>query len=211
MNNKIIYKILTIIIFSIYLFGCSASDDVPKKRDKPEKKDTVSIKNDNEIKDESSENEIIKTALLEQNNKMYSPSVDSTYLYWLKNKLILLNNSTKCNIFVLNTLFKAGYKTPKTNALSRDLYNNDLFLDIMPFVEIKDLGDIQKGDIIIWSGHVIIFEELIYKKDKKPYAKAVWAGTSQSDNGSNITNNVIHGNFPLKGDFKVRRPQKIVK
>jgi len=209
MNKKIIYKILPVLIFSIYLFGCSGSEEVPEENNKPIKKDTTSIKNDNEIKVDISGNEIIKTALLEQNNKMYSPSVDSTYLYWLKNRLIILNNSTKCNIFVLNTLFKAGYKTPKTNALSRDLYNNDLFLDIMPFVEIKDLSEIQKGDIIIWSGHVIIFEELIYKKDK-PYAKAVWAGTSQSDNGTNITNNVIHGNFPLKGDFKVRRPQKIV-
>ena len=110
----------------------------------------------------------------------------------------------------MNTLYKAGYKTPKTNALSKDLFNEDLFQDIMPIVKLKSINDILKGDLVVWKSHVIIFESLLYVKND-PFANGIWAGTSKTDNGTSVKNNVIHGKYSLKGDFIVRRPQKAVK
>jgi len=200
------------LVFAIALFlaGCVASPRHPKFEKEENDKDTVSVESDNDQDADNSledGNQIIKTALIERENEMYSPSADTTYLYWLKNKPIFLRNTTKCNIFALNTLYRAGYKTPKTNALSRDLYNDDLFQDIMPTVKLKSLKEILKGDLVVWNSHVIIFESLTYIKDD-PYAKGIWAGTSKKDNGTSVRNNVMYGKYPLKGNFVVRRPQK---
>lgn len=203
------------VVFSIalYLSGCVASPRHPKYEKKETEKDTLSVNDaDNDFNyepdnTEGSGNSIIKTALKEMENEMYSPSADTSFLYWLKNKPIFLRNATKCNIFALNTLYRAGYKTPKTNALCKDLYNDDLFQDLMPMVKLKSIEEILKGDLIVWRSHVIIFESLTYIKDD-PYAKGIWAGTTKRDNGKNVKNNVMHGKYPLKGSYVVRRPQK---
>jgi hypothetical protein len=136
---------------------------------------------------------------------MYNPDVDSTYLYWLNNKLIMLDGSTKCNIFALNVLYKSGYKTPTTNALTKDLVDTEKFKDILPVVGIKDASNAKKGDLVVWNGHVIIFESLVKVKNDL-YAMAWWAGTRQSDNGENIKNNVCFGKYKLNGYYIVRRP-----
>ncbi|HWQ81960.1 MAG TPA: hypothetical protein VN514_06805 [Ignavibacteria bacterium] len=199
------FIILISLTVSLILTGCIASPRHPKYEDDDES-DTVSV---SEYENESEENGnlIIKTALIERKNEMYSPDADTTYLYWLRNKPVLLRKTTKCNIFALNTLYKAGFKTPKTNALSRDLYNESLFEDIIPVVRLKSLEDIRKGDLVVWKYHVIIFESLVYIKDD-PYAKAIWAGTSKRDDGKKVMNNVMRGNYPLKGSYIVRRPER---
>lgn len=201
MKNK--YSLIVIFALALFLSGC-----IPAQRNQNDDDDETEI-SENEINenDESDGNQIIKTALREQKNEMYSPDADTTYLYWLKNKPVKLRKTTKCNIFALNTLYKAGFKTPKTNALSRDLYNESLFQDILPVVSLNSLEDIRKGDLVVWKYHVIIFESLVYLK-KDPYAKGIWAGTSKKDNGKTVMNNVMHGNYPLKGDFIVRRPER---
>ncbi len=191
---------LSFVAVSVLLSGCSASSE--DTGDDTSDTITLNIKTDLNEK-----HDIITTALNERENKMYSPSEDTTYLYWLNNFQLIIENTSKCNIFVLNTLFKAGYKTPKENALSRDLFNDELFQDFMPIVSITSLSDIITGDLIVWKTHVIIFESLVYVKEK-PYAVGIWAGTSQKDNGKTIINNVNYNKYPLKGDFKVRRPQK---
>ncbi len=150
---------------------------------------------------------IINTAKNEQQNEMYSPKVDSTYLYWLNNKLIFLNGSTKCNIYALNTLYKAGFKTPTVNALTRDLVDTSKFTDILPVVGINDPDVAKTGDLIVWNGHVIIFESLV-KIKKDLYALAWWSGTRQADNGDNIMNNVCYGKYKLNGYYVIRRPVK---
>lgn len=197
---KSIYIALFLLLVSILLSGCSASSEDSESN----KLDTISsnIKTDLNVK-----RDIIATALNERENKMYSPSQDTTYLYWLDNYPLIIKNTSKCNIFALNTLYKAGYKTPKENALSRDLFNPELFQDIMPIIPITNLDDIITGDLVVWKSHVIIFESLVYVNEK-PYAVGIWAGTSQKDNGKTIINNVNYSKYLLKGDFVVRRPQK---
>ena len=168
-------------------------------------------KNDENIEKYQKENKnledgdlIIKTAKLEQKNEMYSPDVDSTLLYWIS-KVIALKNHSKCNIFALNTLYKAGFKCPKQNARTVDLMNETLFSDILPVINISSLDEIKKGDLIVWNGHVIIFESLD-RINNDDYAVAIWAGTRRSDNGKTILNNVCYGRYPLKGNFIIRRP-----
>ncbi len=209
-NRKLLY-ISLFFSLSIYLTGCFPASRT--EEDTEEKTETTEEKKENEenkeVTDVGEANgaAIMKIAASEQNKKWYSPSVDSTYLYWLNNQLIVLNGSTKCNIFALNVLYKSGFKTPKQNALCRDLHNTDNFSDILPVVGIKDISDAQKGDLIIWKGHVIIFEEKVQSK-KDVYVKAWWAGTRQKDNGDNIRNNVIYGKYKISGDYVVRRPIK---
>lgn len=210
-------NICLVLITASMLAGCVASPRHPKNENREKEKDSISVsfneEEENQDVDASNpevSNLIIKTALKEREKEMYSPDADTTFLYWLNNKPIFLRKTTKCNIFALNTLYKAGYKTPKTNALSKDLYNDELFQDIMPIVKIKSIEEILKGDLVVWKSHVIIFESLTYIKDD-PYAKGIWAGTSKKDNGTTVKNNVMHGKYPLKGNFVVRRPQKAVK
>jgi hypothetical protein len=57
---------------------------------------------------------------------MYSISEDTAFLYWLDNQIITLNNSTKCNIFALNVLYKAGFKCPEINTLTYDLRDTEV-------------------------------------------------------------------------------------
>jgi len=148
---------------------------------------------------------IFKYAFKEQKKQMYAKNSEYTYLYWLKNKKLELKNRTKCNIFAINTLYKAGFKTPKTNARTKDLVDERLFNDVLPVENVRRPEDLRKGDLIIWNGHVIIHDTITTIK-KDLYSKAIWAGTTKKDNGKNIMNNVIYGKYPLKGNFIVRRP-----
>lgn len=205
MNKRVITLVNILITFvSLLIIGCSGSSEHAKNN---EYSDTASFNNKEDIAERFN---IIKTALTERENRMYSPSEDTTYLYWLDNYPMIIKNTSKCNIFALNTLYKAGFKTPNVNALSKDLFNESNFQDIMPVVSLSSLDDILVGDLIIWKSHVIIFESLAYVKNK-PYAFGIWAGTSQKDNGKTVINNVNYSKYPLKGDFKVRRPVKINK
>jgi len=202
---KTTFRIIFLILIAVILSGCSSSSDYEEKTENTETNEnnsTTTYSEENGIR-------ILSQARIEQQNRMYSPDVDSTYLYWLNNKLILLYNTTKCNVYALNTLQKSGFKTPKINALCRDLYDTTRFNEIFPCVSISDLSEIQKGDLIIWRGHVILFDYLFPpNKQKRVFAKAWWAGTSKQDDGETVINNVIYGKYELKGDFVVRRPIK---
>ncbi|MCI0714739.1 MAG: hypothetical protein L0Y77_00245 [Chlorobi bacterium] len=196
--------LLFLFVLVVYLMGC-----FPASRTEKDESESETTEENTEITDveEADGVKILNIAETEQANEMYSPEKDSAYLYWLNNKLILLNGSTKCNIFALNVLFKSGFKTPTTNALTRDLVDTEKFTDIFPVVAIKDATKAKKGDLIVWNGHVIIFESLTKIKSDL-YAMAWWAGTQQSDNGDNIKNNVCYGKYKLIGYYVVRRPVK---
>lgn len=201
------YFIITVFIFFI---GCVA----PPKTHKPSDEDT-------ELPDSSglfqylSEEDgklnngdlIFKYAFKEQKKQMYSKNSDYVYLYWIKNKKLSLKGYTKCNIFAINTLFKAGFLCPKENARTKDLMNEKLFQDVLPIADVSGPDDLEKGDLIIWNGHIIIYDTIVMI-NKDIYAKAIWAGTRKQDNGKNIINNVIYGKYPLSGNFIVRRPIK---
>jgi hypothetical protein len=148
---------------------------------------------------------IFKYAFREQQKSMYARNSEYVFLYWLKNKKLSLKGYTKCNIFAINTLFKAGFLTPKQNARTKDLMDERLFNDVFPVADVSRPGQLKKGDLIIWNGHVIIYDTLATIKNDI-YAKAIWAGTGKSDNGKNVINNVIYGKYPLSGNFIVRRP-----
>jgi len=200
------HHLISIFYFLFFIFllsGCMASKD-NKRYEEKEKNDESMEKYQRENKNLEDGDLIIKTAKLEQNNEMYSPETDSTSLYWI-NKVIAIKNHSKCNIFALNTLYKAGFNCPKQNARTVDLMNESLFSDILPIINISSLEDIKKGDLIVWNGHVIIFESLDRIKNDD-YAVAIWAGTRQADNGKTVINNVSYGRYPLKGKFIIRRP-----
>jgi len=199
------YYKLYLLLFAagaIYLTGCSSSKPSTETEEKTET--TTGTETESEAQRGTL---ICNTAKEEQNNEMYSRANDETQLYWLNNKVIHLKNRTKCNIFALNTLFKAGFKTPKSNALSNDLADTSQFSDILPVVGISEPESAKRGDLIAWSGHVIIFDYLV-KLKQELYAMAWWAGTSQKDNGDNIVNNVVYGKYKLNGYFVIRRPVK---
>jgi hypothetical protein len=148
---------------------------------------------------------IFKYAFKEQRKSMYAKNSDYVYLYWLNNKKLSLKGYTKCNIFVINTLFRAGFFCPKENARTTDLRNERLFKDELPIANVSRPDDLEKGDLIIWNGHVIIYDT-ISMVNRDVYAKAIWAGTRKQDDGKSIFNNVIYGKYPLSGNFIVRRP-----
>ncbi len=207
-NRKSLYFVL-LISLTFYIAGCfpaSRTEDDDKETTEKSEEKKEEKKEINEVSDADGV-KIMNIASVEQNKEMYSPQKDSTYLYWLNNRLALLKGSTKCNIYVLNVLYKSGYKTPTENALCRDLIDKDKFTDILPIVGIKDISSAKKGDLIVWKGHVIIFEGMISSK-KDTYVKAWWAGTRQKDNGNNIKNNVIYGKYKISGEYVVRRPVK---
>lgn len=195
------FAVIISFLLITYLTGCSGSSGTEEtdETEKTTEKKTEIINTESSI--------ILTTAKEEQENLMYSPDVDSTYLYWANNELLVLNGSTKCNIFALNVLYRSGYKTPESNALAADLYDTTLFTDILPVIGINDISKARKGDLIIWSYHVIIFESL-KNIGNDDYALAWWAGTRQADNGDNIKNNVCFGKYRLDGEFIVRRPLK---
>ena len=194
-----IFVVPVVLLMIVCFTGCSGSSGSEESeitKETPEK-ETVITSPENSV--------ILSTAKLEQENFMYSPEVDSTYLYWTNNELVILNGSTKCNIFALNVLFRSGYKTPQSNALSVDLYDTSNFKDIMPVIGINDFSKAEKGDLIVWNYHVIIFESIVKINDEN-YALAWWAGTRQPNNDENIKNNVCFGKYKLDGDYIVRRP-----
>lgn len=208
--KRLIFLILAFFL-GLYLIGCfPASRTEDDEKENKETTETTETTEDNkEVSDVSDANggKIMKIADSEQEKEMYSPQKDSTYLYWLNNRLALLKGSTKCNIFALNVLYKSGFKTPTENALCRDLVDTDRFTDILPVVGVQDISNAKKGDLIVWRGHVIIYESLV-KIKKDLYALAWWAGTRQEDNGDNIKNNVIYGKYKISGNYVVRRPVK---
>ncbi len=179
------------------VYSCTSSKETKEEEETKNKTETIT--------EETQGAAIMDVARTEQMNPMYSKSQDSTYLYWLNNKLILLDGQTKCNIYAINTLFKAGFKTPDVNVLTRDLMDTSRFNDILPVVGISDPDAATKGDLIVWNGHVIIFDHIVKIKNDT-YAQAWWAGTRQADNGENIVNNVVYGKYKLSGYYLVRRP-----
>ena len=214
MHIKKLSYLLIIFLLGLYLTGCfpashnrndGDTDTDSETTDNTETSETN--ENAGNTTDNAAGNAIINIAKVEQQKEMYKPSVDSTHLYWLNNRLILLKHATKCNIFALNVLYKAGFKTPTVNALKHDLVDTSKFHDIFPVVGICNSEKCRKGDLIVWDGHVIVFEALV-KTKKDIYAQAWWAGTRQSDNGDNVINNVCYGKYRLNGYYIVRRPVK---
>lgn len=189
-------------MLSVNFSGCSSSSETGDKTESNEEETVTKTKTENE---ESSI--ILNTAQSEQINEMYSPDIDSTYLYWLDNDLIILNGSTKCNIFALNVLYKSGFKTPDENALARDLFDTANYKEILPVIGVNEITNARKGDLVVWYGHVIIFESAT-EINGEEYAVAWWAGTQIQDNDDNIRNNVCYGKYRLDGEYVVRRPVK---
>lgn len=181
------------------MYGCSSSGEYEGEEQVGDEKEILA-KSYN-----TSAQKILKVAKEEQQNEMYSRHSDTTFLYWLSNRLIILNNSSKCNIFTLNVLHKAGFKCPNENILTYDLMDTNRFNNIFPVIKINSHKDIFKGDLIVWYGHVIIFESLVSIGDIL-YALGWWAGTKQENNGENIINDVVHGKYPLHGEYIIRRP-----
>lgn len=188
----------TAIVFflSLILYSCTSSKQTETEE---------ILQHESEVTSPELTQLITDAAMSEQENPMYSKTHDSTYLYWLDNRLVILRNQSKCNIFALNTLYIAGFKTPDVNTLTNDLMDESRFNDIFPVVKIENPDEIRQGDLLVWYGHMIIFDYLI-KRNGRYYAQAWWAGTRQPDNGENIINNVIYGKYPLKEFFIVRRP-----
>jgi hypothetical protein len=181
----------------VYLTGCTSS-----KPTETEEETTTEV-----TYEEANGALIMNAAEDEQQNEMYTKANDLTYLYWLDNLEVRLKNRTKCNIYALNVLFKAGFKTPNVNTLTKDLVDTSKFKEILPIVGISDYENAKTGDLIAWNGHVIIFNYFVQIKSDM-YVMAWWAGTSQKDNGDNVRNNVIHGKYKLNGYYVVRRPVK---
>jgi len=211
MKSKFIFSKLFIYVAlasMIIVTGCSGSKDTSdEETEYAEHNEHTEKDPEVNVKSEETGSYILNIAEAEQKNEMYKIEVDSTYLYWLDNYLLILNGSTKCNIFALNVLKKAGYKTPEVNALSRDLFDTLNFNDILPIVGVNDVSDAMPGDLVIWNGHVILFESEI-ELNGQSYAMAYWAGTKNPDNGDNILNNVCYGKYKLNGNYVVRRPLK---
>ncbi|HEY5122350.1 MAG TPA: hypothetical protein VIK14_01300 [Ignavibacteria bacterium] len=185
---------LNILLFLslLFLYGCSSSE--PRG-------------NNRQVVSETDADIIFETAFEEQGNEMYKTSSDSVRIYWLDNSIKGLENYTKCNIFALNCIYKAGYKCPDVYVLTKDLSDTNKFNDIFPVVDIKSPEDIKKGDLIVWNGHIIIFESLV-KINDIIYANAIWGGSKKENDGKLAKNNVNYGKYKLEGDYIVRRPLK---
>jgi hypothetical protein len=193
------------ILSMIFFYGCSGarSDETYTEETKETEK---KINTPSEVS--STEADLIfSTAFEEQKKPMYAKDADTIFLYWLNNKILELGYQSRCNIFALNTLHKAGFKCPDVNTLTRDLMDTTRFNDIFAYVRVDTIAQIKKGDLLVWNGHVIIFEKLV-KSRERYFAQAIWAGTSQDDDGKMIMNNVIYGKYPLEGYFIIRRPVK---
>jgi hypothetical protein len=174
-------------LFSIFIIGCSASH--------------TNQNNTNET------SEIIEAGKIEQQNNMYATASDSVYLYWLNKSITGLKNRTKCNIFALNTIYKAGYQCPNVYLLTHDLFDKEKYNDVFPSIEIQTPNEISKGDLVIWDGHVIISESIVLLKETY-YSFGIWGGSKRENDGENIINNVAYGKYKLEGNYIVRRPKK---
>jgi hypothetical protein len=203
------FKFIVIYLFILSAYGCGSSGEISRHKELSEEESGLKRKISESVKEQEILGGIIlDQAKIEQQNEMYSKNKDTTYLYWLDNALLILNNQSKCNIYALNTLFKAGFKCPDVNVVTHDLMDTTRFNEYIPYIKTKSPEDIVRGDLVIWYGHVIIFDRLVTVSNKN-YAQAWWAGTRQLDNGENIFNNVIFGKYPLEGYYVVRRPVKM--
>lgn len=148
---------------------------------------------------------IFRTAAEEQNNPMYATESDSVVLYWLDDLEMNIPGQSKCNIFALNVLSKSGYLMPAWNCTTSDLFDTSAYREEFRVISFNDAAKAEPGDLIVWNGHVIIFERLAAAGDRE-YALGWWGGSKQADNGTNIINGVCRGKYPLEEDFVVRRP-----
>lgn len=197
------------ILLMIFFYGCSGARTNETYNDtNNEKIEEAEEKIDHPSGITSTEADMIfSTAFEEQMNPMYAKDADTIFLYWLNNRILELGYQSRCNIFALNTLHKAGFKCPDVNTLTRDMMDTTRFNNIFAYIRVDTIAQIKRGDLLIWNGHVIIFEKLVKSRDKY-FAQAIWAGTSKDDDGKTIINNVIYGKYPLDGYFIIRRPVK---
>src|SRR5437867_218938 len=101
MKNLSYIKYLGILFFCLYLSACTSSRNDEEQPETTENNTTDNTTTEN-TSDETAGAAIIGIAKDEQQNEMYEPKVETTYLYWLDNKEIHLKHATKCNIFALN-------------------------------------------------------------------------------------------------------------
>ncbi len=190
------------IAIALYFSGCSSSSETEERTEttNEESKQRPEI-------EYPGNSAILNIAKAEQDNKMYSPEADSTYLYWLDSQLVILNGFTKCNIFALNVLYKSGFKTPEENALAQDLFDTAYYTEILPVIGINEMSNAKAGDLVVLNNHVMIFESYLIINDEE-YAIGWWAGSNQQDNYDNIKNNVCYGKYKLEREYVVRRPVK---
>lgn len=201
LQSRICFSCL-IFLFCIaaYLSGCSSSSENSEER-KVETHETVSEENAEPGLD------LLRIASQEQNNRMYSRSCDTAYMYWLDSALLVTHGLTKCNVYLLNVLALSGYMTPSVNALAKDIYDTLMFRSELPVIAVNDISKARTGDVIAWKSHVILFESII-RAGEEEFVLGYWSGTESQDNGASIINNVCHGKYRLTGDFVVRRPVK---
>lgn len=202
-NFKFLFAV--VLAGSLILNGCSGSGEISEEKnehaDDTEYRDPVS-----ELEMERKGNKILETAREEQKNEMYATANDSAFLYWINDPLF--GNFSKCNVFAINVLYKAGCKCPYENVTTYDLMDTSRFTDILSIVRVNEGAKILKGDLIIWNGHVIIFESFTANPNDD-YVIAWWGGSRQTSNGTEIMNDVAHGKYPLEEGYIVRRPMRI--
>jgi len=205
------FKFFAVAIISVLfvLSGCSGSGEYSEEKDDSENNNKVKSKttgSTSELEIERKGIQIVETAKEEQKNEMYSSSNDSTYLYWINSPIY--GNFSKCNIFAMNVLFKAGCKCPDENTTTYDLMDTSRFNDFLPVIKVDEGERMFKGDLVIWNGHVIIFESYVYEGNNE-YVVAWWGGSKQTNNGIDIINDVAHGRYPLLDGYIVRRPIRV--
>ncbi len=200
LSASVRFGLMSIIVFAfLQVSGCSSSEKDNREIREREKEDVSEL----------SEAELIfEVAEIEQQNPMYNIDSDTTVLYWLNDNAADLSGYTKCNVFALNVLERAGFRTPDENCLSSDMFDTSVYNEVFPVVGMNEIEIALPGDLVVWNGHVIIFEKIV-SAGGEDYALGWWAGTKQSDNGDNIFNNVCHGKYPLIGEFVIRRPVRI--
>jgi hypothetical protein len=197
------------ILSMIFFYGCSGArtNETYKEETTEETSTEVETIPDAPGISSTEADMIFSTAFQEQKKTMYAKDADTIFLYWLNNRILELGYQSRCNIFALNTLYKAGFKCPDVNTLTRDMMDTTRFNDIFKYIRVDTIAQIKKGDLLVWNGHVIIFEKLI-KSRNQYFAQAIWAGTTKEDDGTTVINNVIYGKYPLDGYFIIRRPVK---
>lgn len=187
-----------LLFIAMSVAGCSSSKKTAERNED---------QTESEVSEAPEHYSILELARSEQLNPMYDKDADTTLLYWLGDLPLELSGYTKCNVFALNVLKMSGFMTPSENCTTAELFDPLLYSDILPVVSANEFGNARPGDLIVWQGHVIIFERHI-NLNGADYALGWWAGTRQEDNGDNIINNVCHGKYKLEGEYLVRRPVK---
>lgn len=195
---KKLYPAICLLLIAISAAGCSSSKKSAERNED---------QTESEVSEVQEYYTILEVAESEQLNPMYEKEADTTLLYWLGDLPLELSGYTKCNVFALNVLKLSGFMTPSENCTTAELFDTLLYSDILPVVSANGFGNARPGDLIVWHGHVIIFEKHM-NLNGTDYAVGWWAGTRQEDNGDNIINNVCHGKYKLEGEYIVRRPVK---